>query len=76
MNFLGSGTSPNIALTLIYFTLKNHTGSLLSETDALQHALFSATCRYLLAKIVKKMQSGFHFREKMTESMTNDNNDN
>ena len=24
-----------------YFTLKNHTGSLLSETDALQHALFS-----------------------------------
>jgi hypothetical protein len=65
MNFLGSGTSPNIALTLIHFTLKNHTGTS-SE----------ASRRYLLAKIVKKMQSGFHFREKMTEPMTNDNNDN
>ena len=27
----------------LFFTLKNHTGSLLSETDALQHALFLET---------------------------------
>ena len=48
----------------LFFTLKNHTGSLLSETDALQHALFSATCRYLNAKIVKKMQSDSILKKK------------
>ena len=52
---------------MLLFTHKNHTGSLRSETDALQHALFLEThmgtsdqrsnndnCRYLHAKVVKK----------------------
>ena len=36
----------------LYFSLKSHTGTLHSEIDALQHGLFTATCRYFNAQIV------------------------
>jgi len=32
---------------MLLLTLKSHIGTLHSEIDALQHGLFTATCRYL-----------------------------
>ena len=63
---------------MLLFTNENHTGSLRSEINALQHASFLETltgtrdqrssddnCRYLHAKIIKILQSVSFLKKKM-----------
>ena len=49
---------------MLLFTNENHTSTLLSEIDALQHTSFTTICRYLLQKY-KKFTKYYLIKEKI-----------